>query len=576
MAEDDSILPTKGLYLDSTQQGLYEDAINQLIKDLGYPVTLYLTPTTSDCPNCFEAGTLVKTPLGYKNIEDIKIGDSVLDHLGQIQTVDKLYSRDYSGSFTKLKIEGYTNMFSSTSNHKVVVERSGNFVKVPSEELKTGDMLVFPLTKYSDEDLKFINIKWENYTNKGFTINQVEEVRELALAGAEPMYISNKTGISVHSVKNVCKKNYKPRVAFNDDIKIDDDVLFAIGWFIAEGCVHLGSGYPRQFSYCLNSEKEEWVADKLIRIFNEKFGITGVKEFRENAKNLLVNFYSTEFSKLLLEQIGHTSENKQIPDYLYNNLNLKQLTKLVEYMVAGDGNIVKYKNTNVVRLTTISNILCNQVFSIWQSNKYLPYVSKSDSYVDKKGISRKDTYRISYSTNPNSNLTKRRVKCHYETRPMLSSIDYISRAKVYNFRVTNTHSYIANGVAVGNCGISPDGRSDGKYNSGNPNTINTSLNRSFPLGAICPICAGRGKLLTEDTKIWTALIKYNPDDWAFEETGIKKTEVARLKTRIESRSDVENATKVKIEGNFYQLEGDPIQKGLQTRTFLTSFWKRIE
>lgn len=127
-----------------------------------------------------------------------------------------------------------------------------------------------------------------------------------------------------------------------------------------------------------------------------------------------------------------------------------------------------------------------------------------------------------------------------------------------------------------NCGISPDGRSNGIYNSSNPNAANSSLNRFFPRGAICPICQGRGKLLTEDTKIWTALIKYNPDDWDLEETGISKTEVVRLKTRVEALGNITNSTKAKIEGNLYQLEGDPVQKGLQTRAFLTSFWKRIE
>lgn len=127
-----------------------------------------------------------------------------------------------------------------------------------------------------------------------------------------------------------------------------------------------------------------------------------------------------------------------------------------------------------------------------------------------------------------------------------------------------------------NCGVGPNGKSDGRYNSSNTNTLNGPLNRFFPAGAICPVCAGQGKLLTENTKDWTALIKYSPEEWDNEETGIDKTEVVRLKTRIEALSNIKNSVKAKIEGNFYKLEGDPVKKGLQTRTYLSSFWKRIE
>ena len=127
-----------------------------------------------------------------------------------------------------------------------------------------------------------------------------------------------------------------------------------------------------------------------------------------------------------------------------------------------------------------------------------------------------------------------------------------------------------------NCLIGPDGRSNGIYDSSNPNTINTSLHRYFPNGATCPVCGGAGKLKTQSTKQWHALIGYNPEEWDMEETGIDRTEIVRLKTRIEAEGDITSAEKALVEGSLYQLQGDPVKRGLQGRRFLLSFWRRIE
>lgn len=44
---------------------------------------------------CFPAGNLVLTKYGYRNIEDIRVGDIVMSHTGKYQTVTKLYKHVY-------------------------------------------------------------------------------------------------------------------------------------------------------------------------------------------------------------------------------------------------------------------------------------------------------------------------------------------------------------------------------------------------------------------------------------------------------------------------------------------------
>ena len=60
------------------------------------------------------------------------------------------------------------------------------------------------------------------------------------------------------------------------------------------------------------------------------------------------------------------------------------------------------------------------------------------------------------------------------------------------------------------------------------------------------------------------------------ETGIDKTEIVRLKTRIEALEEIKNAKMANIEGSLYKLISDPVKTGLQVRTYLKSFWQRID
>lgn len=52
MARDDNILPVPGKYLTDNLKEQYDDAISQIIADMGREVTIHLQPMESGCPNC--------------------------------------------------------------------------------------------------------------------------------------------------------------------------------------------------------------------------------------------------------------------------------------------------------------------------------------------------------------------------------------------------------------------------------------------------------------------------------------------------------------------------------------------
>ena len=127
-----------------------------------------------------------------------------------------------------------------------------------------------------------------------------------------------------------------------------------------------------------------------------------------------------------------------------------------------------------------------------------------------------------------------------------------------------------------NCGVGFDLKSDGVYNTSHPYATTDSRNQYFPTGATCPVCRGSHTLLTASTVDYTALVKYTPKEWDMDATGINKTEVVRLKTRIEALDEIKISDSVKIEGSLYKLVMDPVKTGLQTRTYINSYWQRID
>lgn len=127
-----------------------------------------------------------------------------------------------------------------------------------------------------------------------------------------------------------------------------------------------------------------------------------------------------------------------------------------------------------------------------------------------------------------------------------------------------------------NCGVGFDLKSNGVYNTSNPNPTSDPKNQYFPAGATCPVCRGSHKLLTASSVTYTALIKYGPKEWDIDATGINKTEIVRLKTRVEALEEIKISESVTVEGAMFKLIMDPVKTGLQTRVYINSYWQRID
>lgn len=106
---------------------------------------------------CGREGTLINTKNGYKNIEDIKIGDEVLTHKGRYRKVTKLYRTPLQNAeLRKLTFQSERNRTHEvivTPNHPFLIE--GEWI--PAGELKKGQCGVALPESLCEQDNQFLS-----------------------------------------------------------------------------------------------------------------------------------------------------------------------------------------------------------------------------------------------------------------------------------------------------------------------------------------------------------------------------------------------------------------------------------
>ena len=86
-------------------------------------------------------GTKIKTDDGYKNIEDVSVGDLVLTHKNRYEKVSKVMKRK-SPDYFNIRVLGYPKL-QLTAEHPLYVLRDGKIQWVKVKGLKTTDKVCF-------------------------------------------------------------------------------------------------------------------------------------------------------------------------------------------------------------------------------------------------------------------------------------------------------------------------------------------------------------------------------------------------------------------------------------------------
>ena len=354
---------------------------------------------------CLFGGQKILTNEGYKNIEDIIIGDEVYTHLGNFK---KVINTKNHLERKKLKVDidgfGYNKKLSVTNDHKIYVYDNIKkiFEWVEAENIKIDKHLLtfksndFPTT--SDNKLIIEGVNSENgRTNK-----------------------------------------------LENELTITNELMYAFGFYVADGwCSYNHPNKSSFVSICqkIDNKKMHDAAEYIIEIFKKSFKIKKHNSYidKNNAKSCTI--YSKRLAKNFKTWFGKNVYNKKFPDWVFR-LSEDKIISLLEGYYHGDG----YKRKNTQEATTVSDKLISQLIILNSMLKKPITLNDRDS-----------SYSMSYTLEEkvkNKNLIRIKYIDGYLCYPIKSI--KIGRPKrgeerVYDLSVEDDHSFVCGLYNVHNC-----------------------------------------------------------------------------------------------------------------------------
>ena len=245
-------------------------------------------------------------------------------------------------------------------------------------------------------------------------------------------------------------------------IPVSKEFMRLVGYYLAEG--HVTKSKDRPNTYYIGftfSQKEEDLAEDVIKIFKNIFGIELRKTYNNKNKTIQLYVGCNIIAKLFKNLFGSNSYDKKLPsNFMF--LPVEKQKELVISLFKGDAHLRKRnkKGGSEYIYETSSEILARQVFVILTRLNVIPSFSIKDT---RKWKHKVPMYRISLSSIDILELFKEelpKANRRYKHGFILGNYIFIPIKKierrsyegyVYNLSVGEDHSYVANFVAVKNC-----------------------------------------------------------------------------------------------------------------------------
>lgn len=382
------------------------------IRDYWMDSFVYKSPYRRLFKWCFPAGTPVLNKFGYTtNIEDIKIGDSVISHKGNSCKVTNLDNHYYSGRMIKIKAEGMCEPVICTEDHEILTIK--NSKRVWNNNLK----------KYN---------------------NKIESVD-----------VNNKEFIAASDL-NIGDYLLIPIQNRGNGINFSNDDLWIIGHFLADGCAK----DQGRISFAFN-KNEVNTLQKVVDYFNnpaiiEKFKIKTPQgehcKSSENGHTWRLN--NVKLQKFFSQFYQH---NKKVLPIEFEKMTKDQAKYLISGYFSGDGcKTITNHNNPSVEMFSSSKILARQISQLCWSIGY-PVRLKNRKNQDGYSIRLSGKYCNDFkkelyieSENSKKDFTRVIIKDNYVLMPIHSIESYEDDLQVYDIEVENDHSFITH-CAVHNC-----------------------------------------------------------------------------------------------------------------------------
>lgn len=401
---------------------------------------------------CLVGNSLVYCPqigynnsMGIKKISDISIGDKVFTHTGQIQTVTDKAEREHRGLMTKIEYVGWFEPLTCTHDHKILVQRNGQIDWLPAHSILPGDNMVFPKQKnYKRLDKVTVKKEWRVYetTKRQTTCSEQNCDQPLLARGlCQNHYRRNlrKMGNDRPATPPQMNSRYKP---LPEEIIINDDWLYLLGWYAAEGCAPICNNGKRKFISCSAHEKEEKILQKIGTILRE-LGINSSIRHPKDSKAIELRAYSRELANWFGAWFGDGAKNKSLPQEILA-LPPDQAAAFLRGYTDGDG----YQRNKQVEWVSASYTLCYQVCLLAISAGFIPNMRKVVH--PRTGV----THWVAGYTKFSASKYHKRVNNqdnNYIYKPVTKVTTYHDKIRVYDITVAEDHSFTTGFAIAHNC-----------------------------------------------------------------------------------------------------------------------------
>jgi glycosyltransferase involved in cell wall biosynthesis len=408
-------------------------------------------------PSCFPKGTLVLTKNGYKNIEDIQIGEKVFTHIGNNKKVNRTYHRTYNDLVYKFRT---IDSFECSKEHPLLI--ADIEFKINKERVKILDKVKLSWEKAENCEvgnyLCFPKMNFEQNIN--FTLDLEEIFNKLD-------FQTKSYDFKIYRIYQNRTTLEKRNLKIPSEIELNEDLCRLLGYYIADG-----SQNSRKKISGINivfGKNEDLYIKDVINLGKKIFGIEPKVINRNNTK--IVLFSNTGIAKLFQYLVLGIKKNKQINPEIFQKI-ISSKNSIVENLLIGyfngDGYIQKEEKS--ISGFTISESWKNQLVYLNSKLELFPTISSYTQKPTKKIKQESPGFTWKYSgkqlevlhryLSPFNQIEysgkKKRHNDFYENKdyfffPIKERDIEKKEIEIYNLEVSEDNSYIVNRSSVHNC-----------------------------------------------------------------------------------------------------------------------------
>jgi|Laugrespbdmm15sn_2_1035079.scaffolds.fasta_scaffold01881_3 DNA (cytosine-5)-methyltransferase 1 len=364
---------------------------------------------------CFVKGTLVLTNKGYKEIQDVRLDDRLLTHMGRFRDIVNLQAKVYTGSIYDIKLKYHPSLITATQEHPFYV-RSKKQIWNSSRR------------KY---DTTFGEPEWK-------------EANKLSLDDYFGMSINQASSVPEFTIPRQVNANRVDSMNLTLDKK---DQWFMMGYFVGDGWVEDTRKKTGQFAHKIRFAINTRDLDTVLPRIQSVLPITDKNCSTGKCKK----FGCVDLAWwTVLKMFGKYAHGKLIPEWV-QDAPKEFIQEFISGYMAADGH-VKKDGTN--KITTVSHHLAFGLQRLYLKLGYVFSINKTTRpktcVIEGRTVNQRDTYQ----------LEGRLRECRYSTfiegnyvwyAPSKISPRDVMEEPVFNFEVEEDNSYCVENTLVHNC-----------------------------------------------------------------------------------------------------------------------------